>query len=259
MPLEVASNRNVLLMAITTFTYQQIGPNLWRFDWLSDEETPTYYVYLDGRLAQTTTKTWMQITIDAGEYVQVDVFDDAETVPDPAYPARAYVTWDGDTDAAYYRIDEYTTIDGTLTTRTDADTGVITVAEDHGIEADDTTTIYWTDGRRDDMTVTDAGDTTITVDGGSGDDLPAATSALRVGTGWTQIGKVRESGQSNYRWLTAALDDDTEHTLRVIPLGANDLEGLPREITVFMIRRPDVPSVSYTYSAVTGKITIAEA
>lgn len=174
-------------MAITTFTHQQIGPNLWRFDWLSDEETPTYYVYIDGRLAQTTTKTWMQITIDAGEYVQVDVFDDADTVPDPAYPARAYVTWDGDSNAAYYRIDQY------------------------------------------------------------------------VDSAWTQVGKVRESGQSNYRWLTAALDDDTEHTFRVVPLGANDLEGLPREITIFMIRRPDAPSVAYTYSAVTGKITIAEA
>ena len=69
---------------------------------------------------------------------------------------------------------------GTLTTRTDDNTGIVTVASGHGITASDTVDVYWAAGRRYgvDVTATDA--TTISIDLGAGDNLPAASTAVVV-------------------------------------------------------------------------------
>jgi len=42
-------------------------------------------------------------------------------------------------------------------------------------------------------------------------------------------------------------------------MGANELEGIPRIVTIFMIRRADPPEVTYLYAADTHKITVDEA
>lgn len=68
---------------------------------------------------------------------------------------------------------------GTLTTRTDNDTGVATLAEGHGIITSDVVDVYWSGGRRYGMTATVSGNA-VTVDGGAGDNLPAAQTALTV-------------------------------------------------------------------------------
>lgn len=69
---------------------------------------------------------------------------------------------------------------GTLTTRTDDDTGVVTVAAGHGITASDTVDVYWTGGRRYGVDVTAVTSTTISIDIGSGDNLPAASTAVTI-------------------------------------------------------------------------------
>ena len=69
---------------------------------------------------------------------------------------------------------------GTLTTRTDNDTGVATVASGHGVTTSDKVDIYWSGGIRYGMTVTATTSTTISVDAGAGDNLPVATTALVV-------------------------------------------------------------------------------
>ena len=69
---------------------------------------------------------------------------------------------------------------GTLTTRTDDDTGVVTVASGHGITASDTVDVYWSGGRRYGVDVTATAATTIDIDLGSGDNLPAASTAVVV-------------------------------------------------------------------------------
>jgi hypothetical protein len=69
---------------------------------------------------------------------------------------------------------------GTLTTRTDDNTGVLTVASGHGITASDTVDVYWSTGRRYGVDVTAVGATTIDIDLGSGDNLPAASTAIVV-------------------------------------------------------------------------------
>lgn len=63
-----------------------------------------------------------------------------------------------------------------LSTRTDSDTGVLTVAAGHGVTTSDLVDFYWTGGMRRGMTVTATTSTTISIDGGTGDNLPVATT-----------------------------------------------------------------------------------
>lgn len=70
---------------------------------------------------------------------------------------------------------------GTLSTRTDANTGILTVASGHGITDADTVSVFWGGGYRYGMTVTATTATTISIDVGSGTDLPVATTAIVVG------------------------------------------------------------------------------
>jgi len=66
-----------------------------------------------------------------------------------------------------------------------------------------------------------------------------------------------------HRYTSAILDDDTEHTYRVVPLattgGAAATEGPVWSNTVRMVRRPDAPAVLIAFDAVTGKIALSEA
>jgi hypothetical protein len=68
---------------------------------------------------------------------------------------------------------------GTLTTRTDNDTGVVTatVGTGHGIISTDMVDLYWDGGSRHNMTATVAG-AAITLDGGAGDNLPVLNTAV---------------------------------------------------------------------------------
>ena len=69
---------------------------------------------------------------------------------------------------------------GALSTRTDDDTGVATVAEGHGITDADTVNVFWADGCRYGMTVSAYTGTTVTMDGGSGDNFPTQDTVIVV-------------------------------------------------------------------------------
>ena len=69
---------------------------------------------------------------------------------------------------------------GTLSTRTDNNTGQLTVASGHGITASDTVDVYWSGGRRYGVDVTAVASTTIDIDLGSGDNLPTQGTAVVV-------------------------------------------------------------------------------
>jgi hypothetical protein len=71
-------------------------------------------------------------------------------------------------------------IAGTLTTRTDANTGVVTVASGHGITGSDTVMVSWVGGLQRVVDVTATTSTTISIDLGVGDDLPIATTSVVV-------------------------------------------------------------------------------
>lgn len=67
---------------------------------------------------------------------------------------------------------------GTLTTRTDDDTGVATLGAGHGITTDDLVDVHWDGGARYRMTVTNVDGTAVTIDQGSGDVLPSQDTVL---------------------------------------------------------------------------------
>ncbi len=69
---------------------------------------------------------------------------------------------------------------GTLTTRTDDNTGVVTVSSGHGITTSDTVDVYWDGGRRYGVDVTAQDSTTISIDLGAGDNLPTTSTAVVI-------------------------------------------------------------------------------
>lgn len=66
---------------------------------------------------------------------------------------------------------------GSLTTRTDDNTGVATLSTGHGLATSDVVDVYWSGGVRYGMTATVATNA-VTVDGGAGDVLPAQDTAV---------------------------------------------------------------------------------
>lgn len=67
---------------------------------------------------------------------------------------------------------------GTLSTRTDSDTGTLTMGAGHGFTTGVVIDIFWSGGSRYGVTVgTVAGDS-VPIDGGTGDNLPTATTAI---------------------------------------------------------------------------------
>ncbi len=75
-------------------------------------------------------------------------------------------------------------IDGSLSTRTDDDTGVVTVISDsndgHGITTASTVDVYWQSGQRIGMSVSAVTNKAVTVDGGDGDALPTLNDYVWV-------------------------------------------------------------------------------
>ncbi len=69
---------------------------------------------------------------------------------------------------------------GTLTTRTDNDTGGASPASGHGVTISDTVDVYWSGGMRYGMDVTDVNGDLVTIDLGAGDNLPAQDDAVVV-------------------------------------------------------------------------------
>jgi hypothetical protein len=83
---------------------------------------------------------------------------------------------------------------GTLTTRTDNDTGLLTMAAGHGFVVGQKLDLFWevagVKGTRRNMNVTAVGGTggnDVTVDGGAGDNLPAAATANIAVTGGDSV------------------------------------------------------------------------
>jgi hypothetical protein len=68
--------------------------------------------------------------------------------------------------------------DGTLTTRTDDNTGVVTCSTGHGI-TNGKVDVYWDGGARRNMDATVATNA-ITCDGGAGDNLPVLNTAVTI-------------------------------------------------------------------------------
>lgn len=69
---------------------------------------------------------------------------------------------------------------GTLTTRTDANTGTLTMSSGHGITDGQIIDIYWNGGVQRTVTVGTVSTNSVPIDLGIGDDLPSTSTAVTV-------------------------------------------------------------------------------
>lgn len=67
---------------------------------------------------------------------------------------------------------------GTLTTRTDNTSGTLTMSSGHGIQTGDKIDIYWSGGKRYNVTVGTVSTNSVPISSGSGDNLPTANTTL---------------------------------------------------------------------------------
>lgn len=115
--------------------------------------------------------------------------EEAETIFDPmlrfAGASVDYAPWNGEQlhgmrGIAQLWNDRPYSVAGTLTTRTDDDTGVLTMEDGHGIVTGNVVDVYWEDGSRTGMDVGTVSTNTVQIDGGEGDNLPADETPVNV-------------------------------------------------------------------------------
>lgn len=93
---------------ITLLTKQQLGPQMWELTWASDlGGTPTFYVYRDGILALSTTRTSHRFQVFEGEILQIEVLDDANTLPATVYPRNVLLQWEPVANSAKYLVQQW--------------------------------------------------------------------------------------------------------------------------------------------------------
>lgn len=74
---------------------------------------------------------------------------------------------------------------------------------------------------------------------------------------WTVRAKVPDDGASRFSFKTAPLVDDIATVFRVTPIGTNGNDGTPTSFNVTVPRHPSAPDVTFTFSDVTKKVTVA--
>jgi len=95
---------------------------------------------------------------------------------------------------------------GTLSTRTDANTGVVTLSAGHGVQTGNKVDVYWDGGMRYGMTATVSGND-VTIDAGGGDDLPDESEAVVL----TKQVTISLEFNSNNLVVIAAVADQRTH------------------------------------------------
>jgi len=76
-----------------------------------------------------------------------------------------------------------------------------------------------------------------------------------VDAAWTERARRTDTDATDYTWTTRVLEDETDHNFRIVPVDAAGNDGTAEELTAYMVRVPDVPSVSGLFSAGTLTIT----
>jgi len=98
-------------MSVTIDSVRRVDLRSWIIVWSSDlGGTPTFYVYQDGVLVNTTVDTEMVFMAELGECPLVEILDDADAVPMTAYPGRLTLAWyatAAPTGTDHYKIEEY--------------------------------------------------------------------------------------------------------------------------------------------------------
>lgn len=119
---------------------------------------------------------------------------------------------------------------GTLSARTDNDTGNATLGAGHGITDGSRVDVYWDGGSRRGMTVGTVAGTTVPLDGGAGDNLPAASTVIQVAVAVEKKIPIEGDDLVGLAFYTDAKgtfvltgDDDVEDYSRVIEATGNSV------------------------------------
>ena len=84
----------------------QVGLNTWRFLWSSDQDDPTFRIYIDGRFVRATKSGHGDFPLNflAGQSGLVEVLDDDST-PTTAIAAQVLLAWANVSETATYRVE----------------------------------------------------------------------------------------------------------------------------------------------------------
>lgn len=116
---------------------------------------------------------------------------------------------------------------GTLTTRTDDNTGIATVSAGHGLIQNDKVNVFWSGGARYRMDVTNVSGNAITIDGGDGDVLPAQDTAVTL----AKLAEINTDWDGDDAQIVAVVCDKAARcdfrssapaTIKGLDLGANE-------------------------------------
>ena len=149
---------------ITERRGRQIGPTLFRFEYASDIEDATFYIFLNGEFAAETRETFFEVTVLQGEQVQFDVFDDPDEAPSAYFPSIFILRWDGEPDTVMYRVEQY--LDGAW-------------AVQDVVTADDTRVFHYPTGTLADSTVHQFRIVPIDAEGRTGEPLELEAEMCR--------------------------------------------------------------------------------
>lgn len=68
---------------------------------------------------------------------------------------------------------------------------------------------------------------------------------------------MNDTGAGWYAFETGLLADVTEHRYRVVPVGVNGVDGVAKEMRGFLVRRPALEALAYSYDDGTQTVTIS--
>lgn len=77
-----------------------------------------------------------------------------------------------------------------------------------------------------------------------------------IGSAWVVRDTIPENGKGYYLWKSRVLEDCVSHSFRVIPVDEKGNDGTAQEFEILMVRIPDEPQCEFSYSAVTGELTL---
>ena len=95
-------------MAVTVSSARQLSPRSFLVGFTSTLSSPTFYVYLDGTLIETTQRAQSVINVEPNVQFILEVLDSPTDTPVVVYPSRWWLNWGPSSGAVdHYRVEEF--------------------------------------------------------------------------------------------------------------------------------------------------------